>query len=162
MVRYLDTGIIDARIVRCLREAREFLYGSRSGGLPHRANSSTTNIYWCKRKTGVLIYPKNSWNFFQNKRFNTEEGSTVWLSANVRLKRRSSEFGLSLRGNYAHLSDGELDSTVRDVIADFPNVGCKRMSGLVIGPVVSEFSNRGFGSACVDYTLKVYFYVHWS
>ena len=32
-VRYLDTGIIDARIVRCLREAREFLYGSKSGGL---------------------------------------------------------------------------------------------------------------------------------
>ena len=32
-VRYLVSGIIDARIVRCLREAREFLYRSRSGGL---------------------------------------------------------------------------------------------------------------------------------
>ena len=30
-VRYLDTRIIDARIVRCLREAGDFLYGSRSG-----------------------------------------------------------------------------------------------------------------------------------
>ena len=31
--RYLDTGIIDARIVRCLREAKDCLYRSRSGSL---------------------------------------------------------------------------------------------------------------------------------
>ena len=143
-VRYLDTGIIDARIVRCLREAREFLYGSRSGGLPHRANSSTTNIYWCKRKTlfnvifllndifevspldeccyswgklackiclnknktkkedRCLIYPKNSWNFLQRKGSLLKKAQLFGVSKRT-VERRSSEFGLSLRGNYAHL-----------------------------------------------------------
>ena len=65
-VRYLETGIIDARIVRCLREAKDGLYRSRSGSL-------------------------------------------------------------------STLADAELDATVNDIIADFPNVGCKRMSGLLLG-----------------------------
>ena len=65
-VRYLETGIIDARIVRCLREAKDCRYRSRSGSL-------------------------------------------------------------------STLADAELDATVNDIIADFPNVGCKRMSGLLLG-----------------------------
>ena len=52
-VRYLDTGIIDTRIVRCLSgKAREFLYGSRSGGLS-TSYQAQNFFYWCKRKTGV-------------------------------------------------------------------------------------------------------------
>ena len=31
------------------------------------------------------------------------------------------------------MTDAELDATVNDIIADFPNVGCKRMSGLLLG-----------------------------
>ena len=38
-----------------------------------------------------------------------------------------------MRANYARLTDAELDTTVNDIIADFPNVGCKRMSGLLLG-----------------------------
>lgn len=49
------------------------------------------------------------------------------------LERRLSEFGLRVRANYARLTDSELDATVNDIIADFPNVGCKRMSGLLLG-----------------------------
>ena len=49
------------------------------------------------------------------------------------LERRLSEFGLSVRANYARLTDAELDATVNDIIADFSSVGCKRMSGLLLG-----------------------------
>ena len=49
------------------------------------------------------------------------------------LEKRLSEFGLSVRANYARLTDAELDATVNDIIADFPSVGCKRMSGLLLG-----------------------------
>ena len=49
------------------------------------------------------------------------------------LERRLSEFGLGVRANYARLTDAELDATVNHIIVDFPNVGCKQMSGLLLG-----------------------------
>ena len=38
-----------------------------------------------------------------------------------------------MKANYARLSDAELDAKVKDIIADFPNIGCTRMSGLLLG-----------------------------
>ena len=54
--------------------------------------------------------PKEQLKFLTEKRFTAEEMAQLFVSANVRLK------GVSLRGNYAHLSDAELDSIVGDVI----------------------------------------------
>ena len=82
-VRYRDTGIIDARIVRCLREAREFLYGSRSGG-PKRAKNNKYLLV--QEEDRCLIYPKNSWNVLQKKGSLLKKCLNCLVSANVRLK----------------------------------------------------------------------------
>ena len=70
-VRYLDTGIIDARIVRCLREAREFLYGSRSGGLS--TSCQAQQIFTGARGRPVFDIPKEQLEFLTEKRFTAEE-----------------------------------------------------------------------------------------
>ena len=43
-----------------------------------------------------------------------------------------SEFGLSIRDFYVQLSDLDLDATVSEIMREIPNVGCKRMTGLLL------------------------------
>ena len=49
------------------------------------------------------------------------------------MKRRLAEFGLSIRTTYAQLSDSDLDATVTEIMREVLKVGCKRMTGLLLG-----------------------------
>ena len=130
-VRYLDTGIIDARIVRCLREAKDCLYRSRSRSLSTSLQAQKT--FTGERGRPVFDIPKEQLEFLTEKKFTVGEMAQLFGVSKRTLERRLSEFGLRVRANYARLTDAELDATVNDIIADFPNVGCKRMSGLLLG-----------------------------
>lgn len=130
-VRYLDTGIIDARIVRCLREAKDCLYRSRSGSLSTSLQAQKT--FTGERGRPVFDITKEQLQFLTEKKFTVGEMAQLFGVSKRTLQRRLSEFGLSVRANYARLTDAELDATVNDIIADFPNVGCKQMSGLLLG-----------------------------
>ena len=93
-VRYLDTGIIDARIVRCLREAREFLYGSRSGGLP--TSCQVQQIFTVARRRPVFDEPKEQLEFLTEERITAEEMAQLFGVSKCTVERRLSEFGLRL------------------------------------------------------------------
>ena len=60
--------------------------------------------------------PKEQLEFLTEKMFTAEEMAQLFGVSKHTVERGLSESGLSLRGNYAHLSDAELDSIVRDVI----------------------------------------------
>ena len=74
--------------------------------------------------------PKEQLEFLTEKKFTVGEMAQLFGVSKRTLERRLSEFGLSVRANSARLTDAELDATVNDIIAYFPNVGCKRMSGV--------------------------------
>ena len=46
------------------------------------------------------------------------------------IKRRFQEFGLSVGDTYSDISDGQLDSAIRNIISKFPNCGNRSMDGL--------------------------------
>lgn len=77
--------------------------------------------------------PKEQLQFLTEKKFTVEEMAQLFGVSKRTLERCLSDFGLSVTANYARLTDAELDATVNHIIADFPNVGCKRMSGLLLG-----------------------------
>ena len=77
--------------------------------------------------------PKEQLEFLTEKRFTAGEMAQLFGVSKRTLERRLSEFGLSVRANYARMADAELDAIANDILADFPNVGCKRMSGLLLG-----------------------------
>ena len=75
-VRYLDTGIIDARIVRCLREAKDCLYRSRSGSLSTSLQAQKT--FTGERGRPVFDILKEQLEFLTEKVHCWRNGSTVW------------------------------------------------------------------------------------
>ena len=86
-----------------------------------------------ERGRPVFDIPKEQLEFLTEKKFTVGEMAQLFGVSKHTLERRLSEFGLSVRANYARLTDAELDATVNDIIAYFPNVGCKRLSGLLLG-----------------------------
>ena len=56
---------------------------------------------------------------------------TFLVRANEQWKRRMKDFGLSAATTYTQLSDQQLDELIRDIQRDFPNAGCKRVTGLL-------------------------------
>ena len=60
--------------------------------------------------------PKEQLEFLTENRFTAEEMAQLFGVGKRTVERGLSEFGLSLRRNYAHLSDAEFDSIVRDVM----------------------------------------------
>ena len=93
-VRYLDTVITDARIGRCLREAREFLYGSRSGGLP--TSCQVQQIFTGARGRPVFDIPKEQLEFLAEERITAEEMAQLFGVSKCTVERCLSEFGLRL------------------------------------------------------------------
>ena len=124
------------RIVHCLREAKDCLYRSRSGSLSTSGQAQKT--FTGERGRPAFDIPKEQLEFLTEKRFTVEEMAQLFGVSKCTSERRLSEFGLSVRANYAHLSDAELDAIVNDIIAGFPNVGCKQMSGLLLGRGLQE------------------------
>ena len=86
----------------------------------------------------------------QQLEYYLENGFTVPASARMisvsekTIKRRLKDYDLSITGCYARLSDEELDGLVRDIVAQNPNCGYRRMLGFLMsrGVRVSEQRTR--------------------
>ena len=111
MVRYLDTGIIDGRIVHCLRKAKDCLYISRSESLSTSCQAQKT--FTGERGTPAFDVPKEQLEFLTKKKFTVEEMAQLFGVSKHMLERCLSEFGLSVKANYARLSDAKLDAIVK-------------------------------------------------
>ena len=48
------------------------------------------------------------------------------------VERRMNEFGLQIYNCYSDISNSDLESIVRNFTEEFPNIGYKRMSGLLL------------------------------
>ena len=48
------------------------------------------------------------------------------------IERRMNEFGLQISNCYSDISNSDPESTIRNLTDEFPNVGYKRMSGLLL------------------------------
>ena len=55
----------------------------------------------------------------------------MFITSKRTVERRMRDFGLSAANIYTSLSDQQLDAVITDIQRDFPNVGCKRITGLL-------------------------------
>ena len=45
------------------------------------------------------------------------------------IERKVVEFGLSIRDRFSAISDANLDSQISQILHEFPNIGCNRVTG---------------------------------
>ena len=78
--------------------------------------------------------------FLFDKRFTVKDAATFLGVSKRAIERRMNEFGLQISNCYSDINNSNLESIVRNLTDEFPNIGYRRMSGLE----VYEFSKKGF------------------
>ena len=78
-----------------------------------------------------LQIPLEHLRFLLEKKFKVAEIANLFGSSKRTVERRMKDFGLSAATTYTQLSDQQLDELIRDIQRDFPNAGCKRVTGLL-------------------------------
>ena len=129
--RCQNVDIIDGRVVSCIREVRDSLQSP-----PLQSPNSLCQagrIFTGERGRPRFQIPCTQLQFLIEKGFTVREIAQLFGTSTSTVERRMSEFGLSIRDFYAQLSDLDLDATVSEVMREIPNVGCKRMTGLLLG-----------------------------
>ena len=58
------------------------------------------------------------------------------------VRRRISNFGLSIRGLYSNLSDVELDPLVTEICSAFPDIGYRRLLGELVRGETYEYPEQ--------------------
>lgn len=74
---------------------------------------------------------KDKLEFLLNMRFTSGEISSMLCVSESTVKRRIREFESFVRPRYSDISDDDLDHIVERMMREFPNSGCKRMTGLL-------------------------------
>ena len=130
VVRYVDLGIVDERVVNCIRLANECLQ-QNSGSNGNTSQLAVETVFTGERGRPRLQIPLEQLVFLLEKKFKVDEIAKLFITSKRTVERRMHEFGLSAGNFYTSLSDEQLDAVITGIQRDFPNVGCKRITGLL-------------------------------
>ena len=130
VVRYVDLDIVDERVVNCIRLAKECLQ-QNSGSNSNTFQLAAETVFTGERGRPRLHIPFEQLEFLLEKRFKIDEIAQLFITSKRTVERRMRDFGLSAANVYTSLSDQQLDAVITDIQRDFPNVGCKRITGLL-------------------------------
>ncbi len=129
VVRYVDLDIVEKRVVNCIRltmECQQQNSGSNSNTFHALA---AERVFSGDRGKPQLQIPFKQMAFLLEKKFKIDEIAKLFITSKSTVERHMHDFGLSAGNVYASSSDEELDGLITDIQRDFPNVGCKRVTG---------------------------------
>ena len=82
-----------------------------------------------KGRPPCLQIPLEHLRFLLGKKFKVAEIANLFGTSKRTVERRMKDFGMSAATTYTQLSDQQLDELIRDIQRDFPNAGCRRVTG---------------------------------
>ena len=129
VVRYADLHVIDERVVRCIQLAKNCLQVDSGEGCSRF--TVVRHMFNGEKGRPRLQIPLEHLRFLLEKKFKVAEIANLFGTSKRTVKRRMKDFGLSAATTYTQLSDQQLDELIRDIQRDFPNAGCKRVTGLL-------------------------------
>ena len=127
VVRFDGVPGIDRNIVNYLRQVRDSLSSHNPCSSAHMAE----RLFTGQRGRPKYILPQEQVEFLVERRFSVPQMSKLLGVSSRTVERRMSEYGLSIRQTYSAINDNELDDLLRRILREFPNVGYKRMTGLL-------------------------------
>ena len=139
-LRFAEFFELDDSVIQLISDARDILF-------ERKADAETVQTITCPQLfTGEPDRPKfeiteEILRFLFDKRFTVSETATL-LGVSKRTVERMNEFGVRIGECYSNIADNDLESVVRDLVREFPNVGYKRMTGLLLARGLRIQQNR--------------------
>ncbi len=110
---------------------------SNAKDLVDRDMNASSSLSCPQLFSGVPGWPKYEikeeiLRFLFDKRFTVKDAATLLGVSTRTIERRMNEFGLQISNCYSDINNSDLESIVRNLTDEFPNIGYKRMSGLLL------------------------------
>ena len=140
-LRFAEFFELDDSVIQLISDARDILF-------ERNADAETVQTITCPQLfTGEPGRPKfeiteEILRFLFDKRFTVSETATLLGVSKRTVERRMNEFGVRIGECYSNIADNDLESVVRDLVREFPNVGYKRMTGLLLARGLRIQQNR--------------------
>ena len=123
-LRFAEFFELDDSVIQLISDARDILF-------ERNADAETVQTITCPQLfTGEITEEILRFSF--DKRFTVSETATLLGISKRTVERRMNEFGVRIGECYSNIADNDLESVVRDLVREFPNVGYKRMTGLLL------------------------------
>ena len=130
-LRFAEFFELDDSVIQLISDARDILF-------ERKADAETVQTITCPQ----LFTDEPGWPKFEiteeilrfsfDKLFTVSETATLLGVSKQTVARRMNEFGVRIGECYSNIADNDLESVVRDLVREFPNVGYKRMTGLLL------------------------------
>ena len=130
-LRFAEFFELDDSVIQLISDARDILF-------ERKADAETVQTITCPQLfTGEPGRPKfeiteEILRFSFDKRFTVSETATLLGVSKRTVARRMNEFSVRIGECYSNIADNDLESVVRDLVREFPNVAYKRMTGLLL------------------------------
>ena len=140
-LRFAETFELDESVISLISEARDMVFECH-------IDNELLNTFVCPQLfTGQpgrpkFEIPEEILRFLFDKRFTVTETATLLGVSQRTVERRMNEFGIRIGNCYSNINDRDLDAVVSNIICDFPNIGYKRMSGLLLSRGLRIQQNR--------------------
>jgi hypothetical protein len=127
-LRFAEVFELDESVIQLISNAKDMV---------DRAMNASFSLSCPQLFSGAPGRPKyeikeDILRFLFDKRFTVKNAATLLGVSKRTIERRMNEFGLQISNCYSDISNSDLESIVRNLTDEFPNVGYKRMSGLLL------------------------------
>lgn len=129
-LRYAEAFELDESVVQLISEAKDLISEGNETELYSTFDSPL--VFSGQPGRPKFLIPEEILRFLLDKCFTVKNMATLLGVSQRTVERRMNEFGLCIGSCYSDISDSDLERTVRNLIVEYPNVGYKRMSGLLL------------------------------
>ena len=146
-LRFDEAFELGESVIDLISQAKDLLFESHVG-------TELLNTFICPQLfTGQPGRPKfeipaEILRFLFDKRFTVKDTATLLGVSQRTVERRMNEFDIRIGNCYSNIGDRDLESIVNNIVRDFPNVGYKRMSGLLLSRGLRIQQNRVRETMC--------------
>ena len=127
LVRYSSVYQFDYKIERLVWAACNCFDAVRTQGENRRR---WVQSYGQKGRPKIIV-PEEQLEFLVGLGFSTVNIASLIGVSESTIKRRLSDFGISIRCSYTQMTDKDLDGVILSIIQNFPSMGYKRMTGFL-------------------------------
>ena len=132
VLRFVELFEVDETVIDLISDARELLTVDYIDTLPTTFTTSCPTYFTGSPGPPKYQLTEEILRFLFDKGFTVKDTATLLGVSKRTVERRMTEYGLQISNCYSTIDDVELEATIRNFVNDFPNIGYKRMSGLLL------------------------------
>ena len=139
-LQFADAFELEESVIQLISQAKDIF--SEEDSMEFHNTFECPQVFTGQPGRPKFKVPEEVLRFLLDKRFTAKDMASLLGVSQRTVERRMNTFGLRVGSCYSSIDDVNLETTVRSLVREFPNVGYKRMAGLLLSRGLRIQQNR--------------------